>query len=171
MSRSVPQGSPPPRWRNINQLACVADQLYLYGGQLGGVDPEGNPYVVALDDLWRLDVPTRTWTQLASGGRGGPDLVVTHDPELDALVVQGRSDAPGTDVWIYDIASDAWCDRTETAMPGDGWPKNVMSHAGAYAPSVAAHVYHGGTFVEGGSEPTGFPGPTMRAYVAVADSP
>ena len=129
-------------------MLCVGTTVYLYGGEGQQADDQGNVSTVAFKDLWKFDLLTETWTQLASGGQGGPDVAMTHDPVNHALVVFGHYDDAtghgGTDLWTYDLASDSWSNKTDTAIADGACPSAMRGHAGVYAPSVDAHVFHNG---------------------------
>ena len=143
-----PRPSPPARWRTVSSMVCVGTSVYLYGGEGQQADAQGNVSIVALQDLWRFDLVTQVWTQLAPGGQGGPDLAMTHDPLSQALVVFGHYDSAtgdgGRDLWVYDLASNSWSNETAATTPVGACPSAMHGHAGVYAPTVGAHVFHRG---------------------------
>jgi Divergent InlB B-repeat domain/Kelch motif len=144
----TPVPSPPARWRTVSSMVCVGTRVYVYGGEAQQPDAQGNVSAVALKDLWRFDLVTEVWTQLASGGQGGPDVAMTYDSASQTLVVFGYYDSVtgngGTDLWTYDLASNSWSNKTAAATEDGVCPSAMHGHAGVYAPSVGAHIFHRG---------------------------
>ena len=176
----TPVPSPPARWRTVSSMVCVGTRVYLYGGEVQQPDAQGNVSAVALKDLWRFDLVTKVWTQLASGGQGGPDVAMTYDPASQTLVVFGHYDSVtgdgGTDLWTYDLASNSWSNKTAAATEDGVCPSAMHGHAGVYAPSVGAHVFHRGfepcAYVTAGGEmPAPSPNSSPSAPPAAAAVP
>jgi len=143
-------GSPPPRAQVRAQGVCVGRTFYVYGG-FAQETRTGQLVNVYRNDLWRLDVPTRTWSQLGSGGQGGVRLVMTYDAHAHVLVVHGGENR--RDLHAYDIARDSWRDMTPTMRRVGNVPWRRSNHVGVYAPTVDRHLYTGGnTWNEDGSE-------------------
>ena len=174
-----PRPSPPARWRTVSSMVCVGTNVYLYGGEGQQADAQGNVSIVALQDLWRFDLVTQVWTQLAPGGQGGPDLAMTHDPLSQALVVFGHYDSAtgdgGRDLWVYDLASNSWSNETAATTPVGACPSAMHGHAGVYAPTVGAHVFHRGfepcAYVAAGGGKTLAASPSSSVTMAVASPP
>jgi outer membrane biosynthesis protein TonB len=171
-----PRLSPPARWRTVSSMVCVGTSVYLYGGEGQRADAQGKVSIVALQDLWRFDLVTQVWTQLVPGGQGGPDLAMTHDPLNQALVVFGHYDSAtgngGRDLWVYDLASNSWSNETAATTPVGACPSAMHGHAGVYAPTVRAHVFHRGfepcAYVAAGGRETPAPSPSSSRSSALA---
>ena len=73
---------------------------------------------------------------------------MTHDSLSQALVVFGHYDSVtgdgGRDLWAYDLASNSWSDETAATTADGACPSAMHGHAGVYAPTVGAHVFHRG---------------------------
>eukprot|EP00386_Alphamonas_edax_P007310 GDKI01024293.1.p1 GENE.GDKI01024293.1~~GDKI01024293.1.p1 ORF type:complete len:374 (-),score=113.52 GDKI01024293.1:105-1145(-) len=89
---------PPPR--SYHAVSVLKTNIYLFGG----CGQEGR-----LNDLWRFDTQTRTWSQLATGecikGRGGPGFTAMG---IHLYVLGGFSGEERGDVHIYDTLKDTW---------------------------------------------------------------
>jgi Purple acid Phosphatase, N-terminal domain/Divergent InlB B-repeat domain len=144
----TPVPSPPARWLTVSSMLCIGSTVYLYGGEVQVADSQGNVSTVAFKDLWRFDLITEAWTQLAPGGQGGPDVAMTYDPANHVLIVFGHYDIAtgdgGKDLWIFDLASNTWSSKTDTAIADGVCPFPMHGHSGVYAPSVGAHIFHHG---------------------------
>jgi len=93
------RANPPLPARQLYALAAFQDQAYFFGG--GDID---GGY---LNDLWRLDLPTLGWSELAPAGdgpvaRSGATLIA--DTERSRLLLFGGKDGSGefADLWQLD---------------------------------------------------------------------
>jgi hypothetical protein len=115
---------PPLRYRAGG--ASDGTYVYVYGGS--------NDVAAYLDDLWRWDPATESWTQLAS--------MPTGKSNIQGAYLDGKIYVPGgyigshiTENAIYDIATDTW--TTGAALP--------IAHSGATA------AYNGKIYDFGGN--------------------
>jgi Galactose oxidase, central domain len=132
----IPPGGPEPRWRIVASAVCVGNTVYLYGG--------AGLYTFYLNDLWKFHIPSRTWTQLASGGPGGPDIPLTYDPVRNILVAAGRKEPIVDTVYAtYDIATNTWSPVIADPFAPSG------GAAGAYAPTTGQSIFMNGWSVHG----------------------
>src|SRR5262249_19441979 len=121
---------PPSRAQCMNCMISDGKDFYLSGGfyQL-----PNDPTWYNRQDLWKFDTATRTWTQLAPP----PDIayapVLTYDSDRRALVSWVKNK-----LYVYDIASNQWSDRTPLALPC------VSNQLGVYAPTAKLHLFEGG---------------------------
>ena len=123
---------PRPPWRKQCMNCMVSDgtDFYLSGGAYQEPnDPTGRNR----RDLWKFTTATKTWTQLAAP----PDIeyapAVTYDSDLRAIVSWVKNK-----LYVYDIASNTWSDRTPTGL----WC--VSNQTAVYAPTAKLHLYQGG---------------------------
>ena len=114
------------------------DTMWVFGG--AGRD------FVALDELWKIDTATWTWTRLAPsgekpGGRFNGGLF--YDAKRDQLVLWSGCKAffdeenAWTDLWTYDIEKNAWS-KKPTDAPGRWQAASVL------APELDMLIAHGG---------------------------
>jgi hypothetical protein len=121
---------PPYRQQCMNCMVSDGTNFYLSGGfyQL-----PNDPTWYNRKDLWKFDTTTRTWTQLASP----PDIAyapaVTYDSDRRALVSWVKNK-----LYVYDIASNQWSDRTPAGLPC------VSNQTAVYAPTAKLHLFMGG---------------------------
>lgn len=126
--KEVTTSSPAPRGRAHYPLAYSesSNALYLYGGYTndavngtGVFSPENY-----LGDLWKLDLDTETWVQLAFDEDDGPghrdNAKLFVDEHHDRIWLFGGGQSDGTtlaDLWYFDLATGVWT-RVDTAMTG-----------------------------------------------------
>ena len=133
------RGTPPSR-RGYHMAAYDSKRglVWLFGGAGDGFAP--------LDDLWKLDTATMTWTQLTpAGAKPGPRFSAgfAYDAPRDELVLYSGCKAffqpenAWPDVWTYDIEKNTWTKR-KSAAPGR-WQA-----ACALDPDGGVLVVHGG---------------------------
>ena len=105
----TPQGAAPsPRlWVGYTHDS-KRNRLIVFGGQIGDfITP-------ALNDLYALDLPTTTWSQLHAGGASAPSgrfsSFLTYDETGDRyLLMGGHADQGVTnDVWAFDPNDNSW---------------------------------------------------------------
>lgn len=77
-----------------------------------------------LGDLWKLDLDTDTWVELAFDEAGGPghrdNAKLFVDEHHDRLWLFGGGSFDGTtlaDIWYFDLSTGVWT-RVDTAMTG-----------------------------------------------------
>jgi hypothetical protein len=142
---------PHARARAWNQGVCIGSSFYLYGGDY---QDGATLQYIELNDLWRFDIPSRTWTQLPSGGQGGNQLVMTFDSLNNALVVFGGYNSKSVNV--FDLANNRWSDMTATMQNvPTSRPFKRFNHVGVYVPTANRHIYTGGNFFnDDGTEST-----------------
>ncbi|MDA8522901.1 Kelch repeat-containing protein [Acidovorax sp. NCPPB 4044] len=104
--------APAPSARAWPTVWRAADQLYVFGGVEAGFR--------TLNDLWRFDLATRTWTQLiARGAAGSPPPrysgAVTGEPHRGQVTLYGgeATTAQGgftflRDTWTFDLRTQTW---------------------------------------------------------------
>ncbi|OYV27918.1 MAG: hypothetical protein B7W98_00735 [Parcubacteria group bacterium 20-58-5] len=119
-----------------NAAVCVGTTMYLYGGFTGTNSAPST-------QLWKCDLTTFTWTQLADGPSSHSYQAVTHDTKRNQLVVYG-GDGTGA-LLIHDIGSNVWTDRT-----ADAGLDGVVYPLGVYIEALDVHLYHGGDRYTGG---------------------
>jgi N-acetylneuraminic acid mutarotase len=149
-----------PQGRSRPSMWLDGHKLYVFGGVTSALE--------TLNDLWRFDLDSETWTRLiANGAAGSPPT--RHEALNGQYPVSGKltiysgehidpSDPaffsiPG-DTWSYDIATNTWTDRTPAA------PNNVdpARNYGSAAVIGNAMYMHGGD-IPGGSQGCGAPFP------------
>lgn len=135
--------TPPPRAYHSAAFDTKQDAMWVFGG--------GSETFTAMDDLWKLDTTTWTWTKPEpQGDRPGARFngALHYDPARHQLVLASgckaffQPDNAWTDAWTYDIAKNAWTKKKAEA-PGR-WQA-----ASALAPELDLLVVHGG--FDGGS--------------------
>ena len=116
-----------------------------------------------LNDTWALDLERATWYELETTGER-PDPIrqtaLGYDPETDLLTVfggrvhveqpDGDEDFIVNQVWVLDLASGHWSNRTP-------YPRPMYDHQGVFVPE------YGGTLVYGGS--TQWPGKEHETWL------
>lgn len=133
--KGVPPGSPPFRSQVQNNGACAGEYFYVYGGRISKTKEDRN-------DLWRLHVGTRRWTQMAPAPAARYKPVLTYDSRNHVLVLHGGS---GTrDTWIYHIDANTWKDMTPSMRLAGDRPYRNGGRMGAYSPTNNQHIYTGG---------------------------
>ncbi|KAJ3218236.1 hypothetical protein HDU67_006345 [Dinochytrium kinnereticum] len=89
-----------PAARSFHSMTASKDHVYLFGGC-----PESG----RLNDFYRFDPATNSWTELPShpdiSVRGGPGLAALGDR---IILFGGFNGTELDDLWIYDIASNRW---------------------------------------------------------------
>lgn len=117
----APGDAPAPSPRAWPTVWRAGDQLYVFGGVEAGFR--------TLNDLWRFDVSTRTWTQLSPhGAPGSPPPrysgAVTGEPWRGQVALYGGEATTGQggfvflrDTWTLDLRTLAW--RQVTPAPGE----------------------------------------------------
>ena len=110
-----PKGSSAvPQARNFHAACGVGDSsMYIFGGCAA----DGR-----LADLWRFDVRTGAWEELARHptmlGRGGAGLVATCDGK-QLFVIGGFTGQENGEVYRYDVAQNTW-EEIQVAQPDGG---------------------------------------------------
>jgi hypothetical protein len=133
------KGATPPS-RAYHSTAFDAKQgiMWMFGGT--------SAKLTALDDLWKLDTATMTWTAMTpSGARPGARFSagLFHDAARNQLVLYSgcksfiESDNAWPDVWTYDIERNVWSKKKATAPPR--WQA-----AAAFAPELDLLIVQGG---------------------------
>jgi N-acetylneuraminic acid mutarotase len=149
-----------PQGRSRPSMWLDGKKLFVFGGVTSALE--------TLNDMWRFDLETETWTQLiANGAAGSPPT--RHEALNGQYPVNGKLtiysgehidpfdpaffSIPG-DTWEYDIETNTWTDRTPAA------PNNVdpARNYGSAAVIGNAMYMHGGD-IPGGSQGCGAPFP------------
>ncbi|HUH03146.1 MAG TPA: kelch repeat-containing protein [Kofleriaceae bacterium] len=101
--------APSPRVFMASAYDTQRDRLVIFGGQIGDFVSPG------LNDLYALDLGTRTWSQLsANGAAGAPSgrfsASMLYDPTADRYIMMGGHADPGVanDVWSFDPEGGGW---------------------------------------------------------------
>jgi hypothetical protein len=125
------------RWNASIEYDPRARKVVLFGGSSSYV---AGPY---LEETWLLDVPTRTWTQLATAtsppGRNFFDMA--YDPQLERVVLLGGTNGASVrnDTWLFDGVAGTWADAAPAAMP----PSRHL-HAMTYDARLGRVIVFGG---------------------------
>jgi len=135
---------PSPRREHAAAYDPVRHRMFVFGGRLD--DKKSHR-----DDLWVLDLESRTWTELqTSGDRPEPirRTAMVFDPRTNRLTVFGgqvlqvtgekRQDHLVNRIWSLDVESGRWTDCTP-------YPPPLFDHTGILLPD------RGGIWVYGGS--------------------
>jgi hypothetical protein len=89
----------------------------------------------ALDDLWKIDTATWTWTKLAPSGESPGarfNAGLLYDPKRDQLVLWSgckaffKEDNAWPDLWTYDIEKNTWS-KKPSAAPGRWQAASVLA--------------------------------------------
>lgn len=104
-----------------------------------------------LNDLWALDLERSSWREVeTSGDRPDPirQTALSFDPEEDELIVfggrvyveqpEGDEDFIVNQVWVLDLASSVWSNRTPT-------PRPMYDHQGLFVAEYGATLVYGGS--------------------------
>ncbi len=122
---------PPARTQCMNCMVSDGTNFFLTGGfyQL----PGDNTHYMR-QDLWKFTVATRQWTQLKPPPDMGEAPAVTYDSAINAVVLNTKGK-----IYVYDIATDNWTDRTPPGFPC------IFNQTAVYIPAPTnAHFYEGG---------------------------
>lgn len=123
-------GGPSPRGRHAGVVA--GDSFFVYGGRFRAAGASSGPYTV-LNDLWRFDADTRTWTEIEPVGDAAPsgrfNHTLVYEEENNRLwLYAGNASTSGAspivldDIWSFDIDAGAWTEHTPpTVPPGRMW--------------------------------------------------
>ena len=146
-----------------HNAACVGDTVYFVEGQrrVPNVKCCTTPDPAT---FWKFHVPTRKWTQLASGPPGGYFAVLTYDSEARALVdyAPGSTGAGSDKLWVYDLLDGTWHDLTGTVP---NLPR-VDMHTGGYIPGFG-HVYKGGRRFKADGTSMGYSASALMMKIAL----
>jgi hypothetical protein len=112
-----------------HQGACAGEHFYLFSEAR----------------LWRLHVPSRTWTELAPIFDYGNSFEATlvYDSPNNVLIAHGG--LVHDTVAVYDIATDSWVNMTSTMHRDGDQPVPRFDHTAVYAPTVNRMLVTGGT--------------------------
>jgi hypothetical protein len=114
------------------------DTMWVFGGAGRKFDP--------LDELWKIDTATWTWTKLApSGEQPGArfNAGLHYDAKRDQLVLWSgckaffKEENAWPDLWTYDIEKNTWSKKSSAAP--DRWQA-----ASVLAPDLDMLIVHGG---------------------------
>lgn len=101
------------RWNAAIEYDPRARKVVLFGGTNGAI---------RYDETWLLDVPTRTWTQLATPtappSRASFDM--TYDPQLERIVLFGgwiSGVQYFADTWLLDAVAGTWTNAAPATSP------------------------------------------------------
>jgi len=145
-------GSPAPLPRAWPVVWRADDQLYVFGGVVAGFR--------TLNDLWRFDLASRSWTQLAPhGAPGSPPPrysgAVTGTPHRGQVTLHGGEATDGNggfvflrDTWTLDLHTLAW----RQLVLGPGQDIDPPQNHGADA------LLGNGLLMAGGDQPGGSSG-------------
>lgn len=149
-----------PQGRSRPSMWLDGNRLYVFGGVTSALE--------TLNDMWRFDLDTETWTQLIAGAAAGSPPT-RHEALNGQYPVDGKLtiysgehidpfdpaffSIPG-DTWTYDIETNTWTNRT----PGAGSNVDPARNYGSAAVIGNAMYMHAGD-IPGGSQGCGAPFP------------
>ena len=142
---------PPARAQAMNLMVAGATNFYLLGGYTGQADGQ---YFYA-KDFWKFDGIRRVWTRLPDPPAVSYTPAVTFDSDKNAVVAWVDDH-----IYVYDIVSDQWNDRTPVGLPCIG------NQVGVYSTTAKAHLFTGGNRCSDG----GSAGPQVYAISLGSDS-
>jgi len=123
----------------------VNHQILMFAGR-------NSATVTNLNELWRYDIATNTFTQLSPSGtppsiRYGANSI--YDPVNHCMLTYGgvATVPPANDLFKYDIAANTWTQL----LPTGGPPNNIQFSGSAYDPIGHALWIFGGQHVIGGA--------------------
>jgi hypothetical protein len=98
---------------------------------------------VAVNDFWRLNAQTRTWTQLAVGPSERGYHCLEWDQRRNQLILFGGYTGSDyfNDLWTYSIEADQW--RQVTPV-GNSIPGARYNHACAFNTQLSTFYFQGG---------------------------
>ena len=113
-----------PEPRSDHRMLCMADALYVFGGY----STSGR-----LNDLYKFDIPQRTWHNLGSStkirGRDGMNMIPMSNQTQIAMVGGYTGQQQMSDGHMYDISKEKW-DRVSLLRQLDGVrPRSVCVNA------------------------------------------
>ncbi|ORZ31771.1 hypothetical protein BCR44DRAFT_1260556 [Catenaria anguillulae PL171] len=131
-----------PSGRMFHAMAhdAQANAVWVFGGQTQIVN--GNLAAAVLGDTWKLDVATRTWTQVTTSTSPSARTNVAHAQVGRAMWVYGGTTAAGivqSDLWRFDMAAGTWA-----AMSATGDVPPALQHATMAAINSTHVLMYGG---------------------------
>lgn len=138
----TPAGDVPLR-RCLLAAAPTGDRLVLHGGCASGF---GDCF---LDDTWILDTAVPAWHQVSGAVKPPGRQFQTLTPLADGGQVilfggQGADQAPMSDLWLLDLASESW----QPLAVAEGPPAR-HSHQAAWIPAAGGLLVFGGRGSDG----------------------
>jgi hypothetical protein len=99
---------------------------------------------VYFNDIWRFNVQTRTWTQLAVGPSERFRHCLEWDQGRNRLIMFGgipRFATPLNDLWTFSIKSNQW---QQVTPAGNSIPPGRYNHACAFNTQLTTFYFQGG---------------------------
>lgn len=113
-----------PSPRAAHAAALVGSDVFIFGGRHGAD---------RMNDLWKLDMETMTWSQIQTDsskspeGRSWHSLTSRSSSELVLYGGLSRFRAPLCDCWIYSILNNSWTKVITNARIPRLWHTAVYS--------------------------------------------
>lgn len=136
-SELLPSGTlPSPRWNHSSVYNPTDSSMIIFGGR----DME-----TRLNDLWKLDLNTLTWTEISPVGEVPPVReyhTATYIPDGNYMVVYAGYAEEGDydDLWKYDFATNSW----SPILPSGEKPLLRAAHSAFYNSSNNCLIIFGG---------------------------
>lgn len=146
---------PSARARHSVALDPATGRAILFGGRWRMEGSSGS--YTNYGDVWAFDFATKTWTEIATTGAGPTKRSNTATAVVNGKLVvfggntstSGLTFTPKEDVFVLDLATNAWTEIT----PANAGPTGRLFHA------MAAHPTKNVVYVHSGGDENAFLGP------------
>lgn len=109
-------GAEKPAARSTYAQVAVGNDIYIFGGYTGSAN---------LDDFWKLNVLTNTWTKITTAtkpsARRAVKKMIYSTINNSIYLVGGRTTTEVNDVWEYNIELNTWTQKVNCPKALDGY--------------------------------------------------